>query len=42
MSSLQAGIVLADWVAVADAPRAFSFMFLALFGMCLILRKRPA
>jgi 4-hydroxybenzoate polyprenyltransferase len=39
MSSLQAGIVLADWIAVADAPRAFSFLFLALFGACLLLQK---
>jgi 4-hydroxybenzoate polyprenyltransferase len=42
MSGLLAGIVLVDWVAVADAPRAFSFIFLALFGTSLILRKRPA
>jgi len=42
MANLQAGIVLADWVAVADAPRAFSFLFLALFGTCLLLRKRQA
>jgi 4-hydroxybenzoate polyprenyltransferase len=42
VAGLQAGIVLADWLAVADAPRAVSFVFLALFGTSLLLRKRTA
>ncbi len=40
MTGLQAGIVLVDWVAAADAPRTMSFVFLALFGMSLALGRR--
>jgi hypothetical protein len=39
LSGLQAGIVLVDWLAVADAPRPVSFVFLILFGTSLLLRK---
>jgi len=41
-SGLLAGIVLVDWVAVADAPRSVSFIFLALFGSSLVLQKTKA
>ncbi len=38
-SGLLAGIVFADWLAVADAPRELSFYFLALFGVTLLLQR---
>ncbi len=38
---LQAGIVLVDWLAVADAPRALSAVFIALFLLSLGLQKLP-
>jgi UbiA prenyltransferase family protein len=39
VSGLLAGIVLVDWVAVADAPRELGFVFIALF-LCALLFQR--
>ena len=39
LSGLIAGIVLVDWLAVADAPRELSLIFLALFLITLLLRR---
>jgi 4-hydroxybenzoate polyprenyltransferase len=39
VSGLQAGIVFADWLACADAPRELSFLFLALFGATLLFQR---
>ena len=36
---LEAGIVFADWLACADAPRELSFTFLALFGVTLLCQR---
>jgi 4-hydroxybenzoate polyprenyltransferase len=38
-SGLMAGIVLVDWLAVADAPRGLSLVFLGLFGATLLLER---
>lgn len=39
VAGLQAGIVFADWLACADAPRELSFIFLALFGTTLLFQR---
>ena len=39
VSGLLAGIVLVDWLAVADASRNFGFVFVALFGLAWLLQK---
>ncbi len=39
VSLLLAGIVLVDWLAVADAPREFSLVFLLLFGAALVFQR---
>jgi hypothetical protein len=39
VSSLLAGIVLVDWLAIADAPRDFGFAFIALLFSALILQR---
>ena len=41
VSSLLAGIVFVDWLAVADAPRRFGFFFIAFF-LCALLLQRIA
>jgi 4-hydroxybenzoate polyprenyltransferase len=38
-AGLQAGIVFADWLAVANAPRELSAVFLVLFGITLVLQR---
>ena len=38
-SGLMAGIVLVDWLAVADAPRALSLVFLGLFGATMLVER---
>lgn len=39
VSGLLAGIVLVDWVAVADAPRDLGFVFIALFLSALLFQR---
>ena len=39
VSRLLAGIVLVDWLAVADAPRQLGFVFIALFLAALLLQR---
>ena len=39
VSRLLAGIVLVDWLAVADAPRQLDFVFIALFLAALLLQR---
>jgi 4-hydroxybenzoate polyprenyltransferase len=39
VSGLLAGIVFVDWLAVADAPRNLSLIFLVLFGLALLFQK---
>lgn len=39
VSALLAGIVLVDWVAMADAPRDFGFAFIGLLFVALMLQK---
>ena len=39
VSWLLAGIVLVDWLAVADAPRHLGFVFIALFLMALLFQR---
>ncbi|HSU54964.1 MAG TPA: UbiA family prenyltransferase, partial [Candidatus Dormibacteraeota bacterium] len=39
VAGLLAGIVLVDWVAMADAPREMGFLFIGLFGSALLLQK---
>jgi hypothetical protein len=39
VAGLQAGIVLADWLACANAPRELSFTFIGLFGATLLLQR---
>ena len=39
VSFLLAGIVLVDWVAIADAPREFGFIFIGLLFAALFLQR---
>ncbi len=39
VSGLLAGIVFVDWLAVADAPRNFGLVFLALFGLAILFQR---
>ena len=39
VSGLLAGIVFVDWLAVADAPRNFGLVFLALFGLAVLFQR---
>jgi hypothetical protein len=39
VSGLLAGIVFVDWLAVADAPRTLSAIFLALFGLAIFFQR---
>ena len=39
VSGLLAGIVFVDWLAVVDVPRGLSLVFLALFGLALLLQR---
>jgi 4-hydroxybenzoate polyprenyltransferase len=39
VSGLLAGIVFVDWLAVADAPRNFGFVFIALFGLAMLFQR---
>lgn len=39
VSGLLAGIVFVDWLAVADAPRILSLIFLALFGLAIFFQR---
>jgi 4-hydroxybenzoate polyprenyltransferase len=39
VSGLLAGIVFVDWLAMADAPRSFGLVFLALFGLALLFQR---
>jgi hypothetical protein len=39
VSGLLAGIVFVDWLAVADAPRSFGFVFLAFFGLAIVFQR---
>lgn len=39
VSGLLAGIVFVDWLAVADAPRLFGLIFLALFGLAIFFQR---
>jgi len=39
VAGLLAGIVFVDWLAVADAPRNFGLVFLALFGLALLFQR---
>jgi 4-hydroxybenzoate polyprenyltransferase len=39
VSGLLAGIVFVDWLAVADAPRSLSLVFLGLFGLAMLFQR---
>ena len=39
VSGLLAGIVFVDWLAVADMPRLFGLIFLALFGLAIFFQR---
>jgi len=39
VSGLLAGIIFVDWLAVADAPRIFGLVFLALFGLAILFQR---
>jgi 4-hydroxybenzoate polyprenyltransferase len=39
VSGLLAGIVFVDWLAVADAPRNFRFVFIGLFGLAILFQR---
>ena len=39
VADLQSGIIFADWLACADAPREMSFIFLGLFGLAVLLQR---
>ena len=39
VAGLLAGIVFVDWLAVADAPRNLSIVFLALFGLAVVFQR---
>lgn len=39
VSGLLAGIVFVDWLAVADAPRNFGFVFIGLFGLAIVFQR---
>jgi hypothetical protein len=39
VSGLLAGIVFVDWLAVADAPRHFGFVFIGLFGLAILFQR---
>jgi 4-hydroxybenzoate polyprenyltransferase len=39
VAGLLAGIVFVDWLAVADAPRNFGLVFLALFGLAVLFQR---
>jgi 4-hydroxybenzoate polyprenyltransferase len=39
VSGLLAGIVFVDWLAVADAPRTFGFVFIGLFGLAIVFQR---
>ncbi|HEY2083687.1 MAG TPA: UbiA family prenyltransferase [Verrucomicrobiae bacterium] len=39
VAGLLAGIVFVDWLAVADAPRNFGFVFIGLFGLAILFQR---